>query len=46
VVKCREDTASRSVCCVIATAVNSDGHREVLGPDLVSSEDGASWLGS
>jgi len=45
VVKCREDHRIQSVCCVIATAVNSDGHREGLGLDLVSSEDGAAWLG-
>jgi len=41
VVKCREDHRIQSVCCVIATAVNSEGHREVLGLDLVTSEDGA-----
>lgn len=29
---------------MIATAVNSDGHSELLGLGLVSGEDGASWL--
>jgi transposase-like protein len=29
---------------VVATAVNAEGHREVLGPDVGVSEDGASWL--
>jgi transposase-like protein len=28
---------------VIATAVNADGHREILGVDLFTSEDGAGW---
>ena len=28
---------------VIATAVNADGHREILGLDLLTSEDGAGW---
>jgi transposase-like protein len=28
---------------VIATAVNADGHREILGLDLFTSEDGAGW---
>lgn len=33
-----------SVHCLIATGVNADGHREVLGVDVTSSEDGAGWL--
>jgi putative transposase len=28
---------------VIATAVSADGHREILGLDLLTSEDGAGW---
>lgn len=28
---------------VIATGVNADGHREILGLDVVTSEDGAGW---
>jgi len=28
---------------VVATAVNADGHREILGLDLLTSEDGAGW---
>src|SRR5437773_5018363 len=28
---------------VIATAVNADGHREILGLDVLTSEDGAGW---
>ena len=33
----------RSVACVHAVGVNSDGVRESLGLDLVTSEDGAGW---
>ena len=45
VVKVRE--AGRIVnCCVIhATGVNRDGYRESLGLDVVTTEDGAAWLG-
>ncbi len=32
-----------NVSCVIAIAVNREGRREVLGVDLVTSEDGAGW---
>jgi putative transposase len=44
VVKCREGGRVVNVVATIATAVNSDGHREVLGIDVVTSEDGAAWL--
>jgi putative transposase len=44
VVKCREAGRIVNVCCMIATAVNSDGRREILGIDLVTSENGAGWL--
>ena len=30
--------------CLIATGVNADGCREILGLDVTSSEDGAGWL--
>ncbi len=29
---------------LFATAVNGDGHREILGLDIATSEDGAGWL--
>ena len=29
---------------VIATGVNADGHREILGVDVITTEDGAGWL--
>ena len=32
-----------NVVTVIATGVNGDGHREVLGVDVVTSEDGSAW---
>ena len=43
VLKCREDGRIAGVACVIATAVNGEGHREVLGLDVLTSEDGAGW---
>jgi putative transposase len=42
-VRCRDDHRIVNVCVVIATGVNADGRREVLGVDLVTSEDGAGW---
>ena len=29
---------------LVATGVNADGHREILGVDVTSAEDGAGWL--
>lgn len=43
-VKVREAGRIQSVAVVIATAVNADGHREVLGLDVITVEDGAGWL--
>jgi len=34
-----------NVVTVIATGVNSDGHREILGVDVITSEDGEGWKG-
>jgi putative transposase len=42
--KVREGGRTINVHCLIATGVNADGHREILGVDVTSSEDGASWL--
>ncbi len=42
--KVREGGRIVQVSVVIATAVNSDGRREVLGIDVGTSEDGAFWL--
>jgi transposase-like protein len=41
--RCREGGRVVNVATVVATAVNADGHREVLGIDVVTSEDGAGW---
>jgi len=43
-VKVREAGRIQSVAVVIATGVNQDGHREVLGLDVITVEDGAGWL--
>jgi putative transposase len=44
-VKCREAGRIVNVAAVIATGVNANGYREVLGVDLLTSEDGAGWTG-
>jgi putative transposase len=41
--KVREDGRICNVACVIATGVNAQGNREILGLDLHTSEDGAGW---
>jgi transposase-like protein len=43
VVKVREGGRIVNVAAIIATGVNADGHREILGLDLVTTEDGAGW---
>ena len=42
--KVREGGRIVNVAVVIATAVNASGHREVLGLDVITTEDGAGWL--
>jgi len=41
--KVREGGRVVNVACVIATGVNSEGHREILGTELITTEDGAGW---
>jgi len=41
--KVREDGRIQNVACVVATGVNAQGNREILGLDLHTSEDGAGW---
>jgi putative transposase len=41
--KVREGGRICNVACVVATAVNAQGNREILGLDLHTSEDGAGW---
>jgi transposase-like protein len=42
--KVREGGRTVNVCVVVATAVNREWRREVLGIDVGTSEDGAFWL--
>ncbi|MFC4016323.1 IS256 family transposase, partial [Nonomuraea purpurea] len=42
--KVREGGRTVTVHALVATGVNADGQREILGLDVVSSEDGAGWL--
>jgi putative transposase len=42
--KVREGGRTISVHCLIAVGVNADGHPEILGIDVTSSENGAGWL--
>jgi putative transposase len=42
--KVRESGRIVNVAVVIAVGVNAEGHREVLGFDVITSEDGAGWL--
>jgi transposase-like protein len=43
-VKAREEGRVISVATVVATAVSADGHREILGLDTFTAEDGAAWM--
>jgi len=43
--KVREGGRVRNVAVLVATGVNADGHREVLGVQVSTGETGAGWLG-
>lgn len=45
VLKVREGGRVANVHALLATGVNRDGHREILGLQVTSAEDGAGWLG-
>ena len=45
VLKVREGGRVVGVHALVATGVNNDGHREILGLQVTTSEDGAGWLG-
>jgi transposase-like protein len=45
VLKVREGGRVVPVHALVATGVNADGHREILGVQVTTSEDGAGWLG-
>jgi len=42
--KVREGGRTVNVHCLIATGVNAERYREILGIDVTSSQDGAGWL--
>jgi putative transposase len=44
VLKVREGGRVVNIHALLATGVNADGHREILGLDVTSGEDGAGWL--
>src|SRR5688572_16873002 len=44
VLKVREGGRVVNVHALVATGVNGDGHREILGLQVTSAEDGAGWL--
>jgi putative transposase len=44
VLKVREGGRVVGVHALVATGVNNNGHREILGLHVTTSEDGAGWL--
>ena len=42
--KVREGGRIVNVACLLAVGVNAEGHREILGVDVATTEDGAGWL--
>jgi putative transposase len=42
-VKSREDGRIANVATIVATGVNAQGYREILGVDVITAEDGAGW---
>jgi hypothetical protein len=44
VLKVREGGRVVNVHALVATGVNADRHREILGVAVTSAEDGAGWL--
>jgi putative transposase len=45
VLKVREGGRTVNVHALVATGVNAEGYREILGLHVTSAEDGAGWLG-
>jgi len=43
-IKVREGGRIVNIALLVATGVNADGNREILGVDLATAEDGAGWL--
>ena len=44
VLKVREGGRTANVHTLLATGVNAEGYREILGLHVATSEDGAGWL--
>ena len=42
--KVREGGRIVNIACLLAVGVNAEGHREILGVDLATAEDGAGWV--
>jgi len=42
--KVREGGRIVNVACLLAVSVNGDGHRQILGLDVATTENGAGWL--
>jgi len=42
--KVREGGRIVNIACLVAVGVNAEGHREILGIDVATTEDGAGWL--
>jgi putative transposase len=42
--KVREGGRIVNIAVVVAVGINAEGHREVLGFDVITTEDGAGWL--
>lgn len=42
--KVREGGRVVNVACLVAVGVNRDGHREILGVDVATSENGSGWV--
>ena len=42
--KVREGGRIVNIACLLAVGVNGEGHREILGIDVATTEDGAGWL--
>jgi len=42
--KVREGGRIVNIACLLAVGVNAEGHREILGVDVATAEDGAGWL--
>lgn len=42
--KVREGGRIVNIACLLAVGVNAEGHREILGIDVATTEDGAGWL--